>query len=53
MISTKYVLGSQIGTGSFGSVHRGKNVRTGEEVAIKMEPRTTGLLANEARIYRY
>ena len=53
MISTKYVLGAQIGTGSFGSVHRGKNVRTGEEVAIKMEPRTTGLLANEARIYRY
>jgi serine/threonine protein kinase len=53
MIATKYVLGTQIGTGSFGSVHRGKNVRTGEEVAIKMEPRTTGLLANEARIYRY
>ena len=53
MIATKYVLGAQIGTGSFGSVHRGKNVRTGEEVAIKMEPRTTGLLANEARIYRY
>lgn len=53
MIATKYVLGAQIGTGSFGSVHRGKNARTGEEVAIKMEPRTTGLLANEARIYRY
>lgn len=53
MIASKYVLGAQIGTGSFGSVHRGKNARTGEEVAIKMEPRTTGLLSNEARIYRY
>jgi len=53
LIANKYLLGSKLGTGSFGTVHRAKNVRTGEEVAIKMEPKTTGLLANEARIYRY
>lgn len=53
MIANKYQIGSRIGTGSFGSVYRAKNVRTGDEVAIKMEPKTTGLLANEARIYRY
>lgn len=53
MIANKYQIGSRIGTGSFGSVYRAKNVRTGDEVAVKMEPKTTGLLANEARIYRY
>jgi len=53
IVANKYKLGSQLGSGSFGSVYRGKNIRTGEEVAIKMEPRSTGLLANEARIYRY
>lgn len=53
MIANKYLLGAPLGSGSFGAVHRGKNARTGEEVAIKMEPKSTGLLANEARIYRY
>jgi casein kinase 1 len=53
IIANKYQVGTQLGSGSFGSVFRGLNIRTGEEVAIKMEPKTTGLLANEARIYRY
>lgn len=52
-IANRYKLGSKLGTGSFGTVFRAKNVRTGEDVAIKIEPKTTGLLANEARIYRY
>lgn len=53
IIANRYVIGTKLGSGSFGSVYRAKNVRTGDEVAIKMEPKTTGLLANEARIYRY
>ena len=53
LIANKYELGPRLGSGSFGSVYRAKNIRTGDEVAIKMEPKTTGLLANEARIYRY
>ena len=54
MIATKYVLGAQIGTGSFGSVHRGKNARTGEEVAIKLESTKSKhpQLQRETRIYR-
>jgi len=52
-IANRYKIGSKLGTGSFGTVFRAKNIRTGEDVAIKMEPKTTGLLANEARVYRY
>ena len=53
IIANKYKVGARLGSGSFGSVYRGKNIRTSEDVAIKMEQKTTGLLANEARIYRY
>lgn len=53
IIANKYKVGARLGSGSFGSVYRGKNIRTDEDIAIKMEPKTTGLLANEARIYRY
>ena len=53
IIANRYAVGAKLGTGSFGSVYRAKNIRTGDDVAIKMEPKTTGLLANEARIYRY
>lgn len=53
IIANRYAIGSKLGAGSFGSVYRAKNIRTNDDVAIKMEPKTTGLLANEARIYRY
>ena len=53
IFANRYAMGAKLGSGSFGSVYRATNVRTGDEVAIKMEPKTTGLLANEARIYRY
>ena len=33
----KYRLGRKIGSGSFGDIYIGINVRTGEEVAIKLE----------------
>lgn len=53
IVANRYAVGAKLGSGSFGSVYRATNIRTGDEVAIKMEPKTTGLLANEARIYRY
>jgi serine/threonine protein kinase len=55
MIANKYDLISKIGSGAFGSIYKGENVRTGEPVAIKVEPlkHETNLLKNEARIYQY
>lgn len=55
MIANKYDLISKIGEGAFGAIYKGKNVRTGEPVAIKVEPlkHETNLLKNEARIYQY
>jgi serine/threonine protein kinase len=55
MIANKYDLISKIGAGAFGSIYKGQNVRTGEPVAIKVEPlkHETNLLKNEARIYQY
>jgi len=54
VMGNKYLLETPLGSGSFGSVFRAKNIRTGEYVAIKTEQRaTSGLLANEARVYRY
>ena len=55
MIANKYDLISKIGSGAFGAIYKGQNVRTGEPVAIKVEPlkHETNLLKNEARIYQY
>jgi len=51
----KYTIVEQIGRGSFGSIYRGKNNRTGELVAIKAESIKDGqnLLVNESRVYQY
>lgn len=51
----KYTIIEQIGRGSFGSIYRGKNNRTGELVAIKAESIKSGqnLLVNESRVYQY
>ena len=38
LIGKKYVLLDLIGSGSFGSIYQGENVRTQEKVAIKVEP---------------
>ena len=35
IIGNKYELIKKIGCGSFGSIYRGKNIRTNENVAIK------------------
>jgi serine/threonine protein kinase len=55
MIANKYDLISKIGAGAFGAIYKGQNIRTGEPVAIKVEPlkHETNLLKNEARIYQY
>jgi serine/threonine protein kinase len=55
MISNKYVLIEKIGNGSFGTIYKGKNVRTEEYVAIKIELINSGtnLLKNESKIYQY
>ena len=45
----------QIGAGSFGKIYKGKNIRTNEFVAIKVEPIKNGtkLLKNESIIYQF
>ena len=55
LIGKKYILLDLIGSGSFGSIYQGENVRTQEKVAIKVEPIKNGtkLLKNEATIYQY
>ena len=55
LIGKKYILLDLIGSGSFGSIYQGINVRTQEKVAIKIEPikNETKLLKNEATIYQY
>ena len=40
MIANKYAILEKISEGSFGTIVKGKNVRTNEFVAIKMELKT-------------
>ena len=53
--SNKYLLTEKIGSGSFGTIYKGCNVRTNEPVAVKVEPivNETKLLKNETIIYKY
>ena len=53
MISKKYIILEKIGYGRFGSVFKGKNIRTNEFVAIKMTSikDETNVLTHEAKIY--
>lgn len=55
MIGNKYKLTNRIGNGSFGEIFKGINVRTGEEVAIKVESINSPykILKKEAQIYQY
>jgi serine/threonine protein kinase len=54
-INNKYKLISKLGSGSFGSIYKGENIRTKEHVAIKIEPLDANLklLKNESTIYNY
>jgi casein kinase 1 len=55
MIANKYTILEKLSEGSFGTIVKGKNVRTNELVAIKMELKTEqqNSLKNEARVYNY
>ena len=55
IIGKKYEILNKIGNGAFGSIYKGKNIRTDEIVAIKVEPikSNTKLLKNETKIYQY
>lgn len=55
LINNKYILLHKIGSGSFGDIYKGQNVRTKEYVAIKIESAMNDLklLKNEAKIYQY
>ena len=52
IVGNKYKLGEIIGQGSFGLVYKGKNIRTNEEVAIKVELKNSdyNLLKREAQL---
>ena len=54
-INKKYKLLNKIGSGSFGLIYKGENIRTKELVAIKIEPikNNLKLLKNESKIYYF
>ena len=55
IIGRKYKIANKIGSGSFGVVYKGINIRSNENVAIKIESLTgkNKLLKNEAKICRH
>ncbi len=50
----KYRLSRKLGCGAFGDIYHGTNIRTNEEVAIKLEPVRTKhpQLLYETKLYR-
>ena len=54
IIGNKYELVKKINQGSFGALYQGKNIRTEELVAIKVEKRIdVNTLKYEANVYNY
>lgn len=55
LIGNKYKILEKIGSGSFGTIYRGENIRNQEIVAIKVEPihPHVKLLKNETTVYQY
>lgn len=54
MIANKYKLLEQIGSGSFGCIYKGENIRSHKMVAIKVEPikHELKLLKRESKVYQ-
>lgn len=55
MLGNKYRLLAKLSQGSFGQVYKGENIRTGDLVAVKVEPKSGDhkSLKAEAKIYQY
>jgi serine/threonine protein kinase len=54
IIANKYEILEQIGEGTFGKVFKGKNIRSNEEIAIKIQHKDIeNVLKHEAKIYRF
>ena len=55
MLGNKYRLLAKLSQGSFGQVYKGENIRTGDVVAVKVEPKGGDhkSLKSEAKIYQY
>lgn len=53
-VAGKFRIGQKLGAGSFGEVYMGKNMHTGENVAMKFEPirAKTPKLMYEAKVYK-
>lgn len=53
IINNRWKLGKQLGKGSFGAVHVGEHIKTGELVAIKLEAKSSKekMLKHEYRVY--
>jgi serine/threonine protein kinase len=53
IIEGKYKIGECLGKGSFGSLYTGRNIKSNELVAIKLEPLKTATpqLEYESKIY--
>ena len=53
-VGGKYRLSRKLGCGAFGDIYHGTNIRTNEEVAIKLEPVRTKhpQLLYETKIYK-
>jgi len=54
IISNKYEILEKIGEGTFGKVFKGKNIRSGENIAIKIQHKDIeNVLKHEAKIYKH
>ena len=54
IIANKYEILESIGEGTFGKVFKGKNIRTNEHIAIKIQYKDiANVLRHEAKIYKY
>ena len=54
VIANKYEILDLLGEGTFGKVFKGKNIRSNEEIAIKIQHKDIeNVLKHEAKIYKY